>query len=136
MKRAAIAIGLLGVAFAGTTYWALESGGVAVVKTIRPDGSSRSTHVWFVREDGGYWLEAGSPNNGWYLDVLAAPELSLAVDGRTLLYRAEPRRDPGGQPFIRSLIREKYGLRDNWVGLLVDTSQSVAVRLMPLAPAH
>jgi len=31
-------------------------------------------------------------------------------------------------------LREKYRLRDYWVGLLVDTSISLAVRLNPAAP--
>ena len=32
---------------------------------------------------------------------------------------------------LTGLLREKYGLRDRWVGLLVDTSDSLAVRLSP-----
>jgi hypothetical protein len=33
---------------------------------------------------------------------------------------------------VRSLLREKYGWADRWVGLLQDTSQAVPVRLDPL----
>ena len=32
---------------------------------------------------------------------------------------------------VRQLIREKYGFRDQWVGTIIDTSSSVAVRLVP-----
>jgi hypothetical protein len=30
---------------------------------------------------------------------------------------------------------EKYGLRDWWIGLVVDTSRSIAVRLVPAGGA-
>jgi hypothetical protein len=30
------------------------------------------------------------------------------------------------------MIRAKYGLRDRWIDFVIDTSQSVAVRLIPL----
>ena len=36
----------------------------------------------------------------------------------------------GGHGRIRSLIRERYGFRDRWVNLFVDTSGSVAVQLV------
>jgi hypothetical protein len=39
--------------------------------------------------------------------------------------------DASGHSRIRSWIREKYGGRDRWVGLIVDTSRSVAVELHP-----
>jgi len=35
---------------------------------------------------------------------------------------------------IRALLREKYGLRDRWVGLFVDQSRSLVVRLGPVEP--
>jgi hypothetical protein len=38
--------------------------------------------------------------------------------------------DASGHDFVRGLMREKYALRDRWVGLLFDTSRSVAVRLV------
>jgi hypothetical protein len=45
--------------------------------------------------------------------------------------RAEPVPGPEGHARIRDLLRAKYGLADVWINLLVDTSQSVAVRLVP-----
>ena len=38
--------------------------------------------------------------------------------------------DSGSHERIRSLLREKYGLRDWWIGLLFDTSSSLAVELV------
>ena len=132
MKPVLIAIAIFLVAFGVTTWWVLESGGVAVVETRTPEGADRSTHVWFTEPDGELWLEAGTPENSWFRDVQQHPELTFRVDGRSTRYAARPVEDASGHARIRSLIREKYGFRDRWVGLLVDTSNSVAVRLIPL----
>jgi hypothetical protein len=55
--------------------------------------------------------------------------MSLAIGGYSTQYLAELVREPGGHETIRALLRRRYGLRDWWVGLLFDTSRSVAVRL-------
>jgi hypothetical protein len=121
------------VAFGAVTWWALESGGVAVVGTLRIEGGARETHVWYAEPDGELWLEAGTPENPWFQDVLRVSVLRFTAEGRSGRYRAEPIEDPSGHERIRALLREKYGFRDRWVGLLVDTSRSVAVRLIPVA---
>lgn len=114
------------------TYWALEAGGVAVVETRSVDGSVRTTRVWYANDGKQAWLEAGTPENPWYLDVLRDPALTLVVDGRSAHYVAVP--DPGrsAHEHVRALLRAKYGLRDLWVGLLVDGTRSVAVRIDPM----
>jgi hypothetical protein len=134
VKTALAVLAALAAAFAGATWWALESGGVAVVETRAPDGSLRSTHVWYAEPDGELWLEAGTPENGWFEDVRRDPTLGFRAEGRTGRYLAQPLEEPGAHERIRSLLRRKYGLRDRWVGLLVDTSRSVAVRLVPVPP--
>jgi hypothetical protein len=131
MKHALVTVLLLLLAFAGLTWWALESSGVAVLETQRPEGSTRSTHVWYVTHNGEVWLEAGTPENAWFQDVEGSPRVLLRLEGRSTEYLAEPIREASGHTTIRSLLREKYGVRDWWVGLLFDTSRSVAVRLLP-----
>lgn len=133
MKAIASLLALLIVAFGATTWWALESNGVVVVETEAPNGSIRSTRVWYVEPDGEIWLEAGSPDHPWYLDVQRVPVLTLTLDGRSTRYDARPDANPSAHRRIRSLIRDRYGFRDRWVNLLVDTSRSVAVRLIPAA---
>lgn len=132
-KILVVAPAALLVAFAATTWWALEASDVAIIETVTPDGSIRETHVWFVEPDGGLWLEAGSPANAWYLDVQQNPTLKLRTEGFVRDTRARPSSEPGTRERIRSLLRQKYGWRDWWVGLLVDSSQSAAVELV--APA-
>lgn len=119
------------LALAGFTWWALESSGVAVIETTRSDGSARATHVWYAAHDGELWLEAGTPENGWFEDAKARPEVVLRIGGVAKTYRAEPITDPSGHRAIRALLRERYGLRDAWIALLFDTSRSVAVRMVP-----
>ena len=99
--------------------------------TRTPEGGPRSTHVWYTEPDGELWLEAGTPENAWFRDVQADSALTFRADGRSARYVARVVDDPAGHARIRALIREKYGFRDRWVGLIVDTSRSVAVRLVP-----
>ena len=134
VKRALVAVVVLLLGFVGLMWWALESSGVAVVETERADGSRRSTHVWYVVRDGELWLEAGTPENGWFRDVGTTPRLTLRSDGRVAEYVPEPMRDPSAHGRIRLWLRDKYGFRDRWVALIFDTSRSVAVRLLPPAP--
>ena len=115
----------------GFTWWALESSGVAVLETRAADGTSRSTHVWFVEPNGELWLEAGTPENSWHLDIQDDPRVSFSSSGHTGQYVALSVHDSDSRETIRSLLRQKYGLRDWWVALLFDTARSVVVRLEP-----
>ncbi len=130
VKSVLIGVATLLAAFGATTWWALESGGVAVIETRTPDDSVRSTHVWYTEPNGELWLEAGTPKNGWFLDVQENPDVRFQANGQSARYVARPVEDASGHDRIRSLIREKYGFRDRWIGLVVDTSRSVAVRLL------
>ena len=136
MRTALIALAALLVAFAATTWWALEWGGVAVVETRAPDGSTRATHVWYAEADGALWLEAGTPENPWFVDLQRDRSLRFRAEGRDGGYRAAIVPGAAAHERIRSLMRAKYGLRDRFVGLLVDTSRSVAVRLAPSGPGN
>lgn len=131
MKPVLIGVATLLAAFGAITWWALESGGVAVIETRTADDGVRFTHVWYTEPNGELWLEAGTPENGWFIDIQANPAVRFEANGHSARYTARPEEDPSGHDRIRSLIREKYGIRDRWVGLVVDTSRSVAVRLLP-----
>lgn len=128
VKRVLIVVAVLLLAFAAVTWAALEAGDVAVLETQMADGAVRRTRVWFAEHDGALWLEAPVPDRAWLLDVQAAPRVRLQRDGRSASYDAAPVAG-GGHEQIRTLLREKYGWRDWWVGWLQDTSRSVAVRL-------
>jgi hypothetical protein len=122
---------LIAVGFALFTWWALESSGVAVIETRMPNGLMRSTHVWFAEPKGEIWIEAGTPLNDWFVDIQKQPAVSFSAAVRSGKYIAETIPGDRARLRIRSLLREKYGIRDRWIGFVFDTSQSVAVRLVP-----
>jgi len=134
------------IAFVVITWLALEAGGVAVIETERADGTARSTHVWFATPDeadllgrGELWAEAGTPENGWYVDLQDRGTLVLATTSKAHAsdeYLALPIHGEAAHRKIRSLLRAKYGLRDWWIATLFDTSRSIAVRLIPIPPAR
>ncbi len=124
-------VAIMVAAFSATTWWALESGDVAVIETRTPEGTVRSTHVWYTEPNEELWLEAGTPENAWFQDVQKNAAVTFKASGRSARYLARPVDHPSGHTRIRALIRDKYGFRDRWVGLIVDTSRSVAVHLSP-----
>ena len=128
----AAALGALALAglFGLVTWHALESQEVAVLTTRTADGTARTTRVWVARREGALWIEAATPERAWYVDVLRDPRLQLQIEGRTVEARAAPVPGEDGHREIRRLLREKYGWADAWVGLLQDTSRSVAVRVV------
>lgn len=132
MKVALFSLVAVLACLAMATWWALESDGVAILETQGRDGSHRSVHVWFAEHDGEIWLEAGTPERSWYLDVLHDPHVSFSATRHSGRFFAQRIEDPGAHDEIRSLLRKKYGVRDWWIALLFDTSRSIAVRLLPM----
>jgi hypothetical protein len=131
MRRLGPVAGLVAAlsGFGLVTWLALESQEVAVLHTRSADGQPRSTRVWLAREGGDLWLEAATAERGWYGDLLADADVELEVAGARQLLRAHAVPGREAHLEIRRRLREKYGWADAWVGLVQDTSQSVAVRL-------
>jgi hypothetical protein len=132
--RIASAAALVALVLAGlfglVTWRALESQEVAVLTTRAGDAAPRTTRVWVARHGDALWIEAATPDRAWYLDLLRDPRVRLEVGGRSVEGRAAPVPGGEGHREIRRLLREKYGWADAWVGLLQDTSRSVAVRVV------
>jgi hypothetical protein len=121
------------MAFGAVTWWALESGEVATLRTRAAVGPVEETRVWVADADGAVWIEAATPERAWYRRLLDRPEVELVRSGAPAAFTAKPLPGPEGHARIRALLRAKYGVRDLWVGLLQDTSTSIAVRLEPAA---
>lgn len=119
------------VVFVVVTVWALESEDVVVLRTRAGDGAIAETRVWVADGDGFAWIEAATPERGWYRELQADPSVELVRGGATTAYEATGLPGPDGHARIRGMLRAKYGWADVWVGLLQDTSQSIAVRLAP-----
>jgi hypothetical protein len=121
------------LAFAGVTLYALEGREVVVLRTRTPDGSTRETRTWVADDGGSVLIEAAFEERPFVQDLLVYPEVELVRDATMRRFRATPMPNPGGHVRIRALLAEKYGWADWWVGLLQDTSQSLAVRLEPIS---
>ena len=114
------------------TAVALEISGVVTVHTETPAGAHRTTHVWFVEDDGVLYLEAGSPTNPWVVDLIDKQTLRLSGQGLDGTYRFALHESGGSHQRIREMMRQKYGWRDVWIGMLFDTSASQMMELSPL----
>ena len=132
VRQALIVLALLTVAFGLITWWALEGRDVAILYTVGPDGSHRRTRVWVAEADGALWLEAATSDRPFYRDIQQRSAMvQVEHRGRRARATATLVPEPGGHARIRRLLAEKYGWADAWIGLIQDTSRSVAVRLSP-----
>jgi hypothetical protein len=134
MRRLLIAAMVLPVAFVATTLVALEGSEVVVLHTGLSRAEPRATRVWIADYDGSPWIESASPAREFYRDIVADPTVQLMRRGELSKYRAVPVEGREGHELIRSLLRQRYGWADVWIGLLADTSQSIAIRLEPIDP--
>ena len=124
-----LAAGVLG--FAAVTLIALEGREVVQLRTITPEGGVRSTRTWVADAEGAMWVEAANVQRPFLLDLRAHPDIEMVRGGTVLPVRAVAVPGPDAHRKIRSLLAEKYGWADCWIGLLADTSHSEAVRLEP-----
>ena len=130
VARVAI-LALLGLAalFALVTIVALEGQEVVVVRTGDARGHVRETRTWIADHEGSLLIEAANPEREFYHHILANPEVELRRDGEWQRCHAVPIATREGHALIRALLSRKYGWADRWVGLIADTSRSIAIRL-------
>ena len=141
LKRLLGFVLLLVVLAFGLQILASESGEVVVLRTS-VDGETQETRLWIVDDRGVSWLRSGSPDAGWYQRVRANPVVSIQCQsnrrrcqierGSELLeFHAFPIE--GGPPVdrVNRLMFEKYGWAEDYIGLFIDRSRSVAIRLDP-----
>jgi hypothetical protein len=113
------------------TVVALEGSEVVVLHTALDTTEPRATRVWIADHDGAAWIESASPEREFYRDIIANPNIELTRSGERLRYRAVPVTGEEGHQLIRSLLHDRYGWRDVWIGMIADTSSSIAIRLEP-----
>jgi len=131
VKRLGLAVIVIVALFALVTLAALEGPEVVIVHTRDTFGRVRTTRTWIVDHDGFAWIEAANPERGFYRSIMDNPEIELERHGALRSYHAVALANPDGHRLIRRLLGEKYGLADRWIGLLTDTSDSLAIRLEP-----
>ena len=131
LRRLAAVLAAAVLGFAGVTLLALEGREVVQLRTVTPEGGVRSTRTWVADAEGAMWVEAANVQRPFLLDLRAHPDIELVRGGTILPVRAVAVPGPDAHRKIRSLLAEKYGWADCWIGLLADTSHSEAVRLEP-----
>ena len=131
LRRLAAVLAAAVLGFAGVTLLALEGREVVQLRTVTPEGGVRSTRTWVADADGAMWVEAANVQRPFLLDLGAHPDIELVRGGTVLPVRAVVVPGLDAHRKIRSLLAEKYGWADCWIGLLADTSHSEAVRLEP-----
>ncbi len=117
------------VAVFGLQLVASESGEVVVVRTF-VDGP-KDVRLWIVDEHGTSWLRAGSSDAGWYRRLLEEPDIVLERGGELYEYSAFPIEGGETVSHINALMLQKYGWAEEVIGLMIDRSESVAIRLDP-----
>ena len=131
MKFAVLTLLALALGFAVITLIALEGKEVVVVRTHNEDGGWRETRTWIAENEGAAIIEVANPERPFYLDIQRNPQIELRRAGRIEPHRAIVMKQPDGHTLIRRLLRERYGWADVWIGLIADTTQSLALRLEP-----
>lgn len=131
LRRALLAAGLALVGFAAVTLTALEGVEVVQLRTTMPDGGVRTTRTWVADADGAVWIEAATPERPFLLDLATSRDAELVRGGHAVPMRATVVPGDAGHRKIRDLLRARYGWADRWIGMLADTSRSVAIRLDP-----
>lgn len=132
MARARIAVTAVvavGFVFILATLVALEGREVVALRTFDEHGNLRRTRTWVADEDGSAWIEAANPDRPFLRQLQAHPEVELQRGGKIHQCYARTVPNPDGHQRVRRLLAAKYGWADRWIGLLTDTSASVAVRL-------
>jgi hypothetical protein len=131
LRRLATVLAATVVGFAAVTLLALEGREVIQLRTVTPGGAVRSTRTWVADADGAMWVEAANVQRPFLLDLRVHPDIELVRGGTVLPVHAVTVPGLDAHRKIRSLLAEKYGWADCWIGLLADTSHSEAVRLEP-----
>jgi hypothetical protein len=131
----------LALVLAAAGIAASELGAEVVTLRTHDGAATTATHLWIIDDAGHAWLRAGSPRSGWFRRLEAHPDVVVDRGGRAIHARATPVPDPRVRDRVNLLMREKYGLADRVVGVLValtggDRARSVPVRLDPAPPSR
>jgi hypothetical protein len=117
MKRLAIAVVFavaLCACYAGIHLAMIDVGkDVVILHKKTGDGAMSMTRLWVVDAPGHSWLHHGWSDAAWIQHVQAEPIVTINRDGAEHQYLASP--DPGSDPEVHRLLRNKYGLADRLV---------------------
>ncbi len=112
----------------GTMALASEMGGeVVIVSTTDDRDVPFETSLWIVDYRGSQYLRAGDRDSAWVQRLKKRPTIQMERRGETVTYRALP--DPSNTANINALMAQEYGIADQLIGLMRDSSKTLALRL-------
>ena len=95
-----------------TVSWPVEHVDVEccdIVTTGRRSGRPHEIEIWFGALDGVMYLISGNgPTADWYMNMLAAPEVTVKVAGQQRVGRARDLTDPTERRRCGDLMGAKY----------------------------
>ena len=121
---------LLAALFGVVTLIALEGQEVVLVRTVDARGAVHDTRTWIAEDGEGIWIEAATPDRPFAQHIARSAQAEIVRGRQVRRYAAVIADNPAGHQRIRALLAQKYGWADCWIGLLQDTSESVAVRFV------
>jgi hypothetical protein len=130
VKRLVVFVAFVAAVAFGLQILASESGEVVVLRTF-VGGAPQETRVWIVDDRGVSWLRAGRPEAGWYQRVRQDPDIQIERGSELYEYRAFPVESGPSVDHVNMLMFQKYGWAEDYIGLFIDRSRSVAIRLDP-----
>lgn len=103
------------------------------IESTRPDGTTRTTVIWAVVEDGEVFVRSWRGDRGyWYQAALDRPdELALIVDGERLPVRAIRANDETGIGRCSAGLSRKYRRDSSLPGMLLPRVLPTTLRLEP-----
>jgi hypothetical protein len=103
------------------------------IESTRPDGSTRTTTIWAVVDDGEVFVRSWKGDRGyWYQAALDKPdELALIVDGERLPVRAVSANDDTGIARCTAGLSKKYRRDSSLPGMLLPRVLPTTLRLEP-----
>lgn len=127
-SRIAITLVAIAALCAVMTLVALEGHEVVIVRTADATGRTHDTRTWIADDAGAIWIEAATPARPFAQHIARDARAEIVRNGTVRQYDATIVANPEGHNRIRALLAKKYGWADWWVGLLQDTSGSIAIR--------
>jgi hypothetical protein len=121
------------VPFDAATLARIDAAYEVDVESTRPDGTTRSTTIWAVVEDGDVFVRSWRGDRGyWYQAALDRPdELALIVDGEHLPVRALAASDEHGIGRCSAGLSKKYRRDSSLPGMLLPRVLPTTLRLEP-----
>ncbi len=108
-------------------FVASESGEVVVLSSLDADGKPQETRLWVVDLNGYQYLRAGDPASAWYARIRDNGRVGLQRGDTRAAYDAIA--EPGLRDAVNALVREKYGIADQYISALLGRDDATPIRL-------